>query len=89
MPVNNAFAGSFCVTSREENFESCRMVKKNVMDGYALLDHYAPIARRYDGYEDDEVLYFEVTERGSEIKRYIVVGSKDNWMECVILNEGY
>lgn len=59
------------------------------VDGYALLDHYAPIARSYDGYGDDEVLYFEVTERGSKIKRYIVVGSKDNWMECVILNEGY
>lgn len=59
------------------------------VDGYALLDHYVPIARSYDGYEDDEVLYFEVTERGSEIKRYIEVGSKDNWMECVILNEGY
>ena len=59
------------------------------VDGYALLDHYAPIARNYDGYEDDEVIYFEVTERGCEIKRYIVVGSKDNWKKCVILNEGY
>lgn len=57
--------------------------------GYVLLHHYASIVRSYDGYEDGEVLYFEVTEKGSEVKRYIAVGSKDHWMNCEILNEGY
>lgn len=59
------------------------------VDGYVLLHHYVSIVRNYDGYEDGEVLYFEVTEKGSEVKRYIAVGSKDHWMNCEILNEGY
>ena len=56
---------------------------------YELLRHDAPIVRSYDGYNETEVIYFEVIERGNEIKRYIAVGSKDQWMECVVLNEGY
>lgn len=43
----------------------------------------------FTGYEADEIVAFEVTEESSEIKRYITIGSKDGWVSCSVLDEGY
>lgn len=43
----------------------------------------------YEGYEPDEVVLFEVIVENSEAKRYIIIGSKDGWNNCSILDEGY
>ena len=45
--------------------------------------------REYEGYEANEVVVFEVSVDNSENKRYIAIGSKDGWNNCIILNEGY
>lgn len=45
--------------------------------------------REYEGYEANEVVVFEVSVENSENKRYIAIGSKDGWNNCIILNEGY
>lgn len=45
--------------------------------------------REYEGYETNEVVVFEVSVENSENKRYIAIGSKDGWNNCIILNEGY
>lgn len=45
--------------------------------------------REYEGYETNEVVVFEVSVENSENKRYIAIGSKDDWNNCIILNEGY
>ena len=43
----------------------------------------------YDGYTKDEVVMFRITVENSENKRYIIIGSKDDWKNCEVLNEGY
>lgn len=43
----------------------------------------------YDGYEPGELVFFEVLVKNNEAKRYIAIGSKDNWKNCNVLNEGY
>lgn len=45
--------------------------------------------REYEGYKSNEVVVFEVSVENSENKRYIAIGSKDGWNNCIILNEGY
>ena len=45
--------------------------------------------REYEGYENDEVVVFEVATQASEVNRTIVLGSKDGWITCIVLNEGY
>lgn len=44
---------------------------------------------KYDGYEDGEVVCFDVAIENDEAKRRIAVGSKDGWYHCTVLNEGY
>ena len=56
--------------------------------GYVQVNS-VPCMQKYEGYEADEVALFEVSVENSENKRYIAVGSKDNWKSCSILNEGY
>ncbi len=50
---------------------------------------FVPFDQVYEGYETGEVVLFEVYLENDEEKRYIVIGSKDNWKNCNILNEGY
>lgn len=74
-------------------------VKKVIYDYYSSknyevvsinrLKDNSSIVREYDGYNQDEIVYFEIKEKNSEANRYIAVGSKDNWFNCDILNEGY
>lgn len=54
-----------------------------------LIDKIPTFESEYDGYDSKELVFFEVLVENSEMKRYIVVGSKDNWNNCDVLNEGY
>lgn len=48
-----------------------------------------PYRREYEGYSEEEIVYFEVSVNNCNPNRLIVVGSKDGWRNCEILNEGY
>ncbi len=52
---------------------------------YADEEYYM----EYDGYKSDEIIVFKVTVEECEVCRYITLGSKDNWLEYSVLNEGY
>lgn len=45
--------------------------------------------REYEGYEPGEAVLFEVSVEDNGPKRYITIGSKDGWINCSVLNEGY
>lgn len=57
--------------------------------GFVMADETSPFMQEYEGYEADEVVLFDVFVEDNEIKRHITVGSKDDWVTCKILNEGY
>ena len=50
--------------------------------------NYANGSLEYE-YDIDEVVVFEVSTQTSSINRTITVGSKDGWVNCTVLNEGY
>ena len=43
----------------------------------------------YEDYDEAELICFEVSEENAAEKRYITLGSKDNWNSFEVLNEGY
>ena len=52
-------------------------------------DRYSETEKEY-GYSKEEVIFLQVEVEGSEgIPRFIAIGSKDGWQNCVVLNEGY
>ena len=59
------------------------------------LVYYSQIPSKYANgsleyeYDIDEVVVFEVSTQASNINRTIIVGSKDGWISCTVLNEGY
>lgn len=48
-----------------------------------------PYRKEYEGYDEEQIVYFEVSVRNCEVNRMIVIGSKDGWKHCEILNEGF
>lgn len=43
----------------------------------------------YKEYNADAILVFRVAVKGDEVKRYITIGSRNDWQDCDVLNEGY
>ena len=63
-------------------------INRKMLD-FTRADPVSSFNQEYEGYEHDEVVLFEVSVENSENKRYIAIGSKDDWNSCNILNEGY
>lgn len=59
------------------------------MLSFTQADPTLSFNQEYEGYESDEVVLFEVIVENGDAKRYITIGSKDDWQNCSILNEGY
>ena len=53
-----------------------------------IPSNYANGSLEYE-YDIAEVVVFEVATQASEVNRTIVIGSKDGWVSCTVLNEGY
>lgn len=85
------------LTLSEEDFNRLQAVAEEYytsmnrkMLGFTQADPASPFyGQEYEGYGPDEVALFEVTVENSEAKRYIAIGSKDGWIHCSVLNEGY
>ncbi len=75
-----------CVSRAIEDYYASTVFK---VISYSQSDRRGFYYREYEGYEEREVVIFDVTVEGSETTRSIAVGSKDNWKHCSILNEGY
>lgn len=80
----------------EEEFARLRLIAEEYYTSlnYKMLDltpadPESSFHQEYEGYLPDEVVLFEVYVENIENKRYITIGSKDNWNNCEILNEGY
>ena len=56
---------------------------------YVQFDSTYHHTREYKGYNAEELVIFEVIVEDSEIPRNIVIGSKNEWNDCKVLNEGY
>ena len=39
--------------------------------------------------EGGDIFKVMVEDDFADVPRYIAIGSKDNWNECTVLNEGY
>lgn len=63
-------------------------INKKLIDCVQMEDE-SSFMQDYDGYTKDEVVMFRITVENSENKRYIIIGSKDDWKNCEVLNEGY
>lgn len=64
--------------------------KNRKMISITLADPTSSFHRQdYEGYEPNEVALFEVFIENDEIRRYITIGSKDGWVNCSVLDEGY
>lgn len=64
--------------------------KNRKMTSIILADPTSSFHRQdYEGYEPNEVALFEVFIENDEIRRYITIGSKDGWVNCSVLDEGY
>lgn len=63
-------------------------INRKMLD-FTLADPESSFIRDYEGYKPDEVVLFEVSVENSENKRYITIGSNDDWNNCSVLNEGY
>lgn len=80
----------------EENMEKVQQVIEAYYQTISrTITDTAPIEKpptmdtEYEGYAKNEIVFYEVTAEDVEAKRYIAVGSKDEWKTCVVLNEGY
>lgn len=64
--------------------------KNRKMTSITLADPTSSFHRQdHEGYEPNEVALFEVFIENDEIRRYITIGSKDGWVNCSVLDEGY
>ena len=61
----------------------------DVIDMIPDVDETKQQESNYTGYNPDEILVMRVAIKDSEVPRYITLGSKDQWKNCSILNEGY
>lgn len=76
----------------EETIEAyyARTVHKLVYYSQIPLNYRSAYLQYKDyGYDIDEVVVFEVATQASRVNRTITVGSKDGWINCTVLNEGY
>ena len=75
----------------EETIENYYIyIHHSIIDYVQVTDPESPFFReRYTDYDADEVVVFEVNMENSEINRFITIGSKDGWINCDVLNEGY
>lgn len=75
----------------EETIENYYIyIHRSIIDYVQVTDPQSPFFReRYTEYDTDEVVVFEVNMENSEINRFITIGSKDGWITCDVLGEGY
>lgn len=65
-------------------------IHRSIIDYAQVTDPESPFFReRFIEYDADEVVVFEVNMENSEINRFITIGSKDGWITCDVLDEGY
>ena len=79
--------------------EELARVEETIEAYYAHTVHkpvyYSQIPSKYangsleNEYDIAEVVVFEVATQASRVNRTIVIGSKDGWTSCTVLNEGY
>lgn len=75
----------------EETIENYYIyIHRSIIDYVQVTDPESPFFReRFIEYEADEVVVFEVYVEESEVNRFITIGSKDGWITCDVLDEGY
>lgn len=75
----------------EETIENYYIyIHRSIIDYVQVTDPESPFFReRFIEYEADEVVVFEIYVEESEVNRFITIGSKDGWITCDVLDEGY
>ncbi len=73
----------------KEKIENYYLSIQHPLASMEQIDSIPTFDSEYEGYNQKEVIFFQITTKVDEAYRYIVIGSKDNWNTLEILNEGY